>query len=348
MQPQERADRLRIFRQELDQLELENALRLSPEQRSGLDAHLDQKLKALASQYDVDTSESQRQISFGMKIASALGGLALCAALVLFLARYMGQWPTPVQVAVLAILPFVLTAAAEWAARKETTLYYTSLICVVAFAAFVANLSILGAIFNMARTPNALAAWGVFGIALAYHFGLRLVLAAGLISVLGWVTAETNVWRGWWWWEFERRPEELMLAGIAMAALPLILHHAGRAGFPMVYRLVGMFAIFFPMLYLSAQASGSYFPWDTRTIEKFYQVFGMLAASGAVWAGIRRGWREVIHSGTAFFVIFLFVRLIDWWWDWMPKYLFFLLIGLVAIALVAVFKRLRTGLRSAL
>jgi hypothetical protein len=37
---------------------------------------------------------------------------------------------------------------------------------------------------------------------------------------------------------------------------------------------------------------------------------------------------------------------VDLWWNSMPKYLFFLLIGLIAIALVAVFKRLRGRLRS--
>jgi len=347
MQPQQRADRLRIFRQELDELERENALQLSPEQRARLDAHIDQTLKTLTAQYDVDTTDSQRQISLGMKIASALGGLALCAAVVLFFARYMGYWPTPLQVAVLVLLPLVLTASAEWAARRETTLYYTSLLSIVTFAAFVANLAILGALFNLVQTPNALAVWGMFGIAMAYHFGLRLVLAAGLISFLGWVTAATNVWRGWWWIEFDRRPEEVMLAGLVLVILPSLMRHTKRTAFPAVYRLLGMFAIFVPMLFLSAQGSTSYLPMDARNIERFYQVFGAVTSACAIWIGVRKNWNGVVNTGTAFFAIFLFVRLIDWWWDWMPKYLFFLLIGLVAIAMVAVFKRLRGRMRIA-
>ena len=50
----------------------------------------------------------------------------------------------------------------------------------------------------------------------------------------------------------------------------------------------------------------------------------------------------MVNTGTAFFTLFLFFRLIDWWWDAIPKYVFFLLIGAVAIGLVAVFKRLRS------
>jgi uncharacterized membrane protein len=347
MNPQQRADRLRTFQRELAELEREGVIELTPEQRARLDAHIEKTMAVLASQFDVDTTESQRQISLGMKIASALGGIALCAAVILFLARYMGYWPTPLQVSVLVAIPILLTIGAEFAARREKTLYYAALISIVAFAAFVANLSMLGTIFNLAPTPNALAVWGLFGLALAYHFGIRLVLAAGLVSMLGWITATTNSWRGWWWVEFERRPEEVMLAGLLLAAIPLFIKHHGRQDFPAVYRLVGMIAFFVPMLFLSAQGQYSYLPLEDKAVEHFYQMFGVVAAAAAVWIGIRRGWSGVVNTGIAFFTIFLFFRLIDWWWDWMPKYLFFLLIGLVALGLVAVFKRLRGRMRLA-
>jgi uncharacterized membrane protein len=337
-----------MFQRELVDLEREGVLELTPEQRARLDAHIARTLVQLATQFDVDTTESQRQISLGMKIASALGGIALCAAVVLFLARYMGYWPTPLQVGVLVAIPILLTVAAEFAARREQTLYYAALISIVAFAAFVANLSMLGAIFNLAPTPNALAVWGLFGLALAYHFGIRLVLAAGLVSMLGWITATTNSWRGWWWVEFERRPEEVMLAGLLLATIPLLIKHVRRPDFPAVYRLVGMVAFFVTMLFMSAQGQSSYLPLDEKAVEHFYQMFGVVAAAAAVWIGIRRNWTGVVNTGTAFFTIFLFFRLIDWWWDWMPKYLFFLLIGLVAIGLVAVFKRLRGRMRLAI
>ena len=341
MKPQERADRLRMFQRELVELEREGVIELTPEQRARLDAHIERKLAELASQFDVDTSESQRQISLGMKIASALGGIALCAAVVLFLARYMGYWSTAIQVSVLVVIPIVLTIAAEFAARREKTLYYAALISIVTFAAFVANLSMLGSIFNLAPTPNALAVWGLFGLALAYHFGIRLVLAAGLISMLGWITATTNSWRGWWWVEFEQRPEELMLAGLALALVPAVIRHVRRPDFPAVFRLVGLIAFFMAMLFLSASGQRSYLPMEDKTVEHFYQMFGVMAAATTVWIGIRRNLTGVVNIGTAFFTIFLFFRLIDWWWDWMPKYIFFLLIGLVALGLVAVFKRLR-------
>jgi hypothetical protein len=37
-----------------------------------------------------------------------------------------------------------------------------------------------------------------------------------------------------------------------------------------------------------------------------------------------------------------------WWWDWMPKYLFFAVIGAIGIALVMAFTHLRPGFRQGL
>ena len=111
--------------------------------------------------------------------------------------------------------------------------------------------------------------------------------------------------------------------------------------------MVGLIAFFIAMLFMSAAGQRSYLPMDDKAVEHFYQMFGVVAAAATVWIGIRRNLTGVVNIGTAFFTIFLFFRLVDWWWDWMPKYLFFLLIGVVALGLVAVFKRLRGRMRIA-
>ena len=45
--------------------------------------------------------------------------------------------------------------------------------------------------------------------------------------------------------------------------------------------------------------------------------------------------------GITFFVIFLYTKFFDWWWDALPKWLFFLLLALSAILILLVLKRLR-------
>ena len=49
----------------------------------------------------------------------------------------------------------------------------------------------------------------------------------------------------------------------------------------------------------------------------------------------------MVNAGVTLFVMFFYTKLFDWWWDMMPKYLFFLVMGLTAVLLLVVFKRLR-------
>jgi uncharacterized membrane protein len=52
-----------------------------------------------------------------------------------------------------------------------------------------------------------------------------------------------------------------------------------------------------------------------------------------------------MNTGNVFFVIFLYTKFYDWWWDVLPKYLFFLIVGLTALLFLVVFKRFRkTGM----
>src|SRR5437879_5367170 len=87
---QRRADRIRVFREELDELERQKVLELNAEQRSSLDGWSAAQLNELAQEYDVDTTVSQKRVSWGMRIVSTLGGFAICAAVLLFFARYWG------------------------------------------------------------------------------------------------------------------------------------------------------------------------------------------------------------------------------------------------------------------
>jgi uncharacterized membrane protein len=92
---------------------------------------------------------------------------------------------------------------------------------------------------------------------------------------------------------------------------------------------------------LGESGSWTYLPFDTKTVEHLYQLLGFAAATFAIWFGITRRYREVLNLGAAFFAIFLICRFVAWWWDWMPKYLFFFLVGAIGLGLLTVFRRLR-------
>ena len=114
-----------------------------------------------------------------MRIVSTLGGLAICAAVALFFTRFWGYLGTPAQVAVVMFAPLAALAGTEYAARRERTLYFAGLMGLVTLACFILNLAVLGRVFNITSTENALAAWGAFAMLLAYRYGLRPLLVVG-------------------------------------------------------------------------------------------------------------------------------------------------------------------------
>jgi uncharacterized membrane protein len=79
-------------------------------------------------------------------------------------------------------------------------------------------------------------------------------------------------------------------------------------------------------------------------VEVLYQITGFVFSAAAIGLGIRKSRPEVVNTGNVFFTIFLYTKFYDWWWNWMPKYLFFLVIGLTAIVMLLIFKRLRNAL----
>src|SRR5690606_24545972 len=102
----------------------------------------------LQKEFDVDTTERLRQISWGMRIASTAAGFALCLAICLFFYRIWGALAIPAQVLLLILAPVVAVGAMEFSCRRERTPYYTTLFGIIAFAAAVLNLTAMGRIFN--------------------------------------------------------------------------------------------------------------------------------------------------------------------------------------------------------
>jgi uncharacterized membrane protein len=338
---QRAADRIRILRQELASEEIQSVLALNADQQSRFEEWSQAKLAALAQQFDIDTTASQKRVSGAMRIASALGALALCAAVVLFFTRYWGYLDTPVQLTIVVLTPLVLLAGTEFAAQRERTPYFTGLLALVALASFILNLVVVGSIFNISSTERALLPWGVFACVLAYRYGLRLLLALGLVLLMSYIAALYTAEMGYHWLDFYSRPEHFLMLGLFVFTVPFYWNHPHSTDFPPVYRLVGSLAFFIAILSLAGSGASSYLPWKTINVERFYEISGLILSAAAMWLGIMRNWNGLVNTGALFFIIFLLTRLYHWWWDWMPRYLFFAVIGALGIALVLAFRRVR-------
>ena len=91
---QQRVDQIEAFTRELGELEREGVLRLEPGDRARVDEHHARLLERLAGIFDVDSTERQRRMSLGMRIASLVGAVTLSAAVVLFFHRVWGLLAT--------------------------------------------------------------------------------------------------------------------------------------------------------------------------------------------------------------------------------------------------------------
>ncbi len=337
---QQRVDQIEQFNAELRLLLQEEVLSLDAQQRNNLEQYHGELIAQLSSTFDVDSNVREKRFSLGMKIASFLGALGLAASLFFMFYQFWGYLSTSLQVVILVAAPLIGLGLTVYFSRREKTGYFTKLAGLAAIACFVLNLSMLGQIFIITPSPNAFLVWALFAVILAYASDARLLLAAGILSFAAFLAAKVGTWSGCYWINFGERPENFFPAALLLFLVPL-LPHTRVSGFAVTYRVLALLLLFLPMLVLSNWGAVSYLSMENDMIEGIYQTAGFIVSAAVIWLGIKRGWHDVVNTGTVFFTIFLYTKFFDWWWEWMPKYLFFLLIALTAILMLMVFKRLR-------
>jgi hypothetical protein len=339
---QRRVDQVVFFQAELKIIEQENIFSLNDIQRFVLAKYHENLIKTLSTEFDIDSNTREKQLSLGMKITSFLGALGLAASVFFLFYQFWGRFSTSTQAVILITAPLIGLAATMYASHREKSGYFSKLLGLVSFACFVLNLSMFGQIFNITPSANAFLVWAVFAFLLAYASDARLLLAAGIICISAFLSAKTGTWSGCYWINFGERPENFFPAAFLLFMVPYLPHNK-FSGFAVIYRVFAMLLFFVPVLILSNWGMISYLEISNGSIEIIYQIAGFIFSAAAIWGGIKKSWPEVVNTGNVFFTIFLYTKFYDWWWDWMPKYLFFLVIGLTAILMLLVFKRLRTS-----
>lgn len=340
---QRRADRIRQFGEELDCMEKEGVVALSPPQRSAIETYHQRLIADLVKAHDVDRDQRGKRLSLGMRLASFLGALALAASIFFLFYQFWGRLSTTLQVVILMGTPIMALSVTMIVAGREATGYFSKIAGLVTIACFVLNLVMLGRIFNITPSENAFFVWAVFAFLLAYATDARLLLAAGIIALSCFISARVGVWAGCYWIYFGQRPENFLPVALALFLIPVLIPHRRYADFPAIYRVFAMLLFFIAVLILANWGRISYFDFPTSLIEGSYQVLGFVVSALAIGVGLRLDWPDVVNTGNVFFVIFLYTKFFDWWWDVMPKYLFFFVIGLTAILALIVFKRLRAA-----
>ena len=291
---------------------------------------------------NVSTRSAQaRPLSPGLRVASFLGALALATSVFFLFHKFRGHFSSAAQVATLLAFALGSLGLTVAVARRDATGYFTRLGALLAFACFVLDVVMLGAIFDITPSDKALLAWAAYAFVLAYAYHLRLLQVAGILALMAFIAARTGSWGGMYWLDFAERPENFFPAAIALLAVPAVADQSRFSGFAATYRVFGMLGLFLPMLVLANWGTLSWLGLGRDVVQGLYQVLGFAGTAAFIWLGARRDWKAVSNTGVVLFVMFLYTKLFDWWWDRMPKSVFFLLLGLAAVLLLLVFKRLR-------
>lgn len=338
---QKRTDRINAFRAELATLQQDNILTLDQNQQAAIQNYHQNLLSGLSDQFDVDQDLRSQQLSIGMRIASFLGALALATSLFFLFYQFWGKLTTAIQITVLITAPVITLFATYYVRDREKTGYFSKLLGLVSFTTFVLNIAMLGQIFNITPSDKALLLWGVFALLLAYSLDVRLLLVAGILCLVAFMSARVGAWHGGYWIYFGQRPENFLPAAVLLFFIPQWFTHRKFWGFGAMYRIFAMITFFIPILILANWGEISYLNWNHNTIEGTYQIAGFVFSAALIWYGVHKRLAHVVNTANVFFVIFLYTKFFDWWWHYLPKYLFFLIIALTAILFLFIFKRLR-------
>lgn len=338
---QRRSDRIEAFNAELAQLARERVLTLTPEQyRHVADYHAG-LIARFGEDYEIDRSQREKQLSWGMRVVSFLGALALAASVFFLFHQYWGWFATEAQVFILIAAPLLTLAATVLIAARDRSGYFAKLAALVCFACFVLDIAMLGQIFNVRPSDGALLLWAAFAFLLAYAYDIRLLQVAGIVCISAYIGACMGTWSGAYWLYFGARPENFFPAAAVLFALPFFIDHRRYTGFSATYRICAMLLLFVPMLILANYGGASHLDLSRENVEALYQIAGFVLSAAFIALGLRLGWNEAVNTGTVFFVIFLYTKFFDWWWQAMPKYLFFLVVALTAIGFLMLLRRLR-------
>lgn len=337
LSPRERARRILATRAELESLVAEGTIDPADLTLANIRSHHDTLLAGFVVRGDVDLSREEERLSAGMRFATLLGAAALSIAWGMFATSLWDDLGHTARMALVWLPPLLLLFATTSAAKRESTGYVANIVATVGtIAAAVAGFATVSTGSGSARWPFLL--FGAYGMVLAYRHRLVLPLLVGIVGVGGWIWSLDSLVHGTPAYQFEHS-EPLLICGLLALAVG-VWRRNDPPGFSTVWRLAGVCAIVAPLLILGLDGTSSWFGRG-EGVELAYQAIGFLAFVGMVIHGLGRDDAIVARGGATALVLFLFFRMVDWLWDVIPDWLFFLLVGALAFAVLRLLKSVR-------
>jgi lipid-A-disaccharide synthase-like uncharacterized protein len=332
--------RIRAFRAELEALNAAGVAPLTQAQSEEIVRYHDALLQQLALEHDVDRTDAAGQLSRGMQIAAFIAAVALTAAVYSLVARFWGRLDLPLQATLLCAFPLMALVGVELSSQRERTLYIASIFALVAYGTYWLAVFVLSELVNVPVTPVALWGGALFGVALALPYGFRIIFGGALIALLVALAGSVFQAAGMPWTLVPEYPEIVTAAAFLLVFVAPRLATPHRA-FAAVTRGVAFAVGFAGLLLLSTAGPASLLPTPSRVTEVIYQAAMLIAATTALVVSVRKQWTETVFIAAAALTLFIFIRFVDWFWDALPRFVFFFLLAAVAFAWLVALRRLR-------
>jgi hypothetical protein len=336
---QARADQIRAFRRELDELAAAGVLQPSADQEAELGRYHSELLGSLARDFDIDRSEREGQLSRGLRLASLFGAATLLAAITALVHRVWGGLALPAQVTLLTAFPLAALAGVHVAAERERTRYVAGLFALVACGTAWFGTFMIARLLDLPISELLLWPAAAFGIAVSVSYGFRLVFALSL-AVL--VVASSSVFfaaAGVPWPTLFERLEPLAGSAIVLLVLSRQAEHVAP-GFGSA-RHTGLVLTLGALLFLSNAQGLSLLAFDPSTSLAVHQVIFVVVAPTLLWRALRAGDGPGVVIVAVMLALFLLVRYADWFWDRLPAWAFFLVMAAAAFASIWLLRRVR-------
>lgn len=322
----QRQQQVHAFQLELQLLEQEGILELEPEQH--------EKLAAYYKQLGNKQHSSSQQLSLAMRLSALFAALALSAAVYFFLQVFWHDMALSAQLLIAIASPLIFLLAAQFSSLRGQDIYFPHLFACLSWVSFVLNLNLVADLFNLEPATSALLLYGAYAVILAYLYQSKLLCSLALLFISAFLVSKFQV--SSISYALVENPELYFIPAALIFLIAKLTPY-----FSATYRGTSWAMVLFCCLLLAWAPSDSLLNLSNNITENLYHILGLAISIAAISLGIRKAWHESYKIGVFFFVVFLYSKVISWWADDMlPAYLFFLLVGLMAVLCLLVFKRL--------
>jgi hypothetical protein len=148
------------------------------------------------------------------------------------------------------------------------------------------------------------------------------------------------------WPTLVERLEPFTGSTVVLLALSRQAEHV-YPGFGSAARHTGLVLTLGALLLLSNARGFSLFAFDPSTSLALYQVIFLIVAPALLWRALRRGDRPGVTIVAVMLALFFLVRYVDWFWDLLPAWAFFLVMAAAAFGSIWLLRRVRRHARAA-